>query len=169
MRKKKRNRICIQVQEVYLLTHLQGTRSPCNTYSQPSLTRRSVLEYWSLILFCLYIACFTHLISWNMRCNLPLKSFSQFVHFKEINSNVYRHSLWSIPRFHYFLEWYLISHFTFSIQTCISAFQKGILGCPLKTRVTEKLQSHMHLFYFKLNRELNLTIGRSFSSGFHTE
>ena len=169
MRKKKRNRICIQAQEVYLLTHLQGTRSPCNTYSQPSLTRRSVLEYWSLILFCLYIACFTHLISWNMRCNLRLKSFSQFVHFKEINSNVYRHSLWSIPRFHYFLEWYLISHFTFSMQTCISAFQKGILGCPLKTGVTEKLQSHMHLFYFKLNRELNLTIGRSFSSGFHTE
>ena len=167
MRKKKRNRVCIQVQEVYLLTHLQGTRSPCNTYSQPSLTRRSVLEYWSLILFCLYIACFTHLISWNMRCNL--RSFSQFVHFKEINSNVYRHSLWSIPRFHYFLEWYLISHFTFSIQTCISAFQRGILGCPLKTDVTEKLQSHMHLFYLKLNRELNLTIGRSFSSGFHTE
>ena len=147
MRKKKRNRICIQAQEVYLLTHLQGTRSPCDTYSQPSLTRRSVLEYWSLILFCLYIACFTHLISWNMRCIVRLKSFRQFVHLKEINSNVYRHSLWSIPRFHYFLEWYLISHFTFSIQTCISTFQRGILGCPLKTGVTEKLQSHMHLFY----------------------
>lgn len=89
MCKKKRNRLCIQVQEVYLLTHLQGTRSACNTYSQPSLTRRSVLEYWSLILFCLYIACFSHSISWNIRCNVRLKSFSQFVHFKEINSNVY--------------------------------------------------------------------------------
>ena len=169
MRQKKRNRICIQVQEVYLLTHLQGTSITLQHVLAAFINRRSVLEYWSLILFCLYIACFTHLISWNMRCNLRLKSFSQFVHFKEINSNVYRHSLWSIPRFHYFLEWYLISHFTFSIQTCISTFQKGILGCPLKTGVTEKLQSHMHLFCFKLNRELNLTIGRSFSSGFHTE
>ena len=43
-----------------------------------------------------------------MRCIVRLKSFRQFVHFKEINSNVYRHSLWSIQGFHYFFEWYLI-------------------------------------------------------------
>ena len=49
------------------------------------------------ISFCLYRACFTHLISSHLSCNLCLWSYDQLVHSdKEINANVYRHSLWSI-------------------------------------------------------------------------
>ena len=46
------------------------------------------------ISFCLYRACFTHLNSSNLSCNLCLWHYNQLVHFdKEINANVYRHSL----------------------------------------------------------------------------
>ena len=49
------------------------------------------------ISFCLYRACFTHLISSHLSCNLCLWYYDQLVHSdKEINANVYRHSLWSI-------------------------------------------------------------------------
>ena len=44
--------------------------------------------------FCLYRACFTHLMSSNLSCNLYLWYYDQMVHFnKEINVNVYRHGL----------------------------------------------------------------------------
>ena len=44
--------------------------------------------------FCLYRACFTHLMSSNLSCNLYLWYYDQMVHFnKEINANVYRHRL----------------------------------------------------------------------------
>ena len=47
------------------------------------------------ISFCLLRACFTHLISSNFSWNLCLWYYDQLVHFhKEINANVYRHSLW---------------------------------------------------------------------------
>ena len=47
------------------------------------------------ISFCLYRACFTHLISSNLSCNLYLWCYDQLVHFdKQIKANVYRHSLW---------------------------------------------------------------------------
>ena len=47
------------------------------------------------ISFCLYRACFAHLISSNLSCNLCLWYYDQLVHFdKEINANVYRQSLW---------------------------------------------------------------------------
>ena len=43
------------------------------------------------ISFCLYRACFTHLISSNLSCNLCLWYCDQLVHFdKEINANIYR-------------------------------------------------------------------------------
>ena len=46
------------------------------------------------ISFCLYRACFTHLISSNWSCNLFLWYYVQLVHFdKQINANVYRQSL----------------------------------------------------------------------------
>ena len=46
------------------------------------------------ISFSLYRACFTHLSSSNLSCNLCLWYYDQLVLFtKEINANVYRHSL----------------------------------------------------------------------------
>ena len=61
------------------------------------------------ISFCLYRACFTHLISSNLSCNLCLWYYDQLVHFdKEINANVYRHSLWEYSKtFHCSFEWHL--------------------------------------------------------------
>ena len=54
------------------------------------------------ILFCLYRACFTHLMSSNLSFNLCLRYFDELVYLnKEINANVYRHSLWEYcKRFH---------------------------------------------------------------------
>ena len=73
------------------------------------------------ISFCLYRACFTHLISSNLSCNLCLWYYDQLVHFdKEINANVYRHSLWEYSkRFHCSFEWHLTPPMTLSIETCI--------------------------------------------------
>ena len=73
------------------------------------------------ISFCLYKACFTHLISSNFSWNLFLWYFDQLVHLnKEINANVYRHSLWEYSkRFHCSFEWHLTPHMTLSIETCI--------------------------------------------------
>ena len=49
------------------------------------------------ISFCFYRACFTHLISSNLSCNLCLWYYDQLVHFnKQLNEIVYRHSLWCI-------------------------------------------------------------------------
>ena len=73
------------------------------------------------ISFCLYRACFIHLISSNLSCNPCLWYYDQLVHFdKEINANVYRHSLWEYyTRFHYSFEWHLTPHRTLYIETCI--------------------------------------------------
>ena len=45
----------------------------------------------------------------------------KLVHFgKEINANVYRHSLWDYSkRVHSSFEWHLTPHMTLSIETCI--------------------------------------------------
>ena len=92
----------------------------------------TVLQYCS-ISFCLYRACFTHLISSNLSCNLCLWYYDQLVHFnKEINANVYRHSLWEYSkRFHCSFEWHLTPHMTLPIETCIrrtpyTAFPEGV-------------------------------------------
>ena len=47
--------------------------------------------------------------------------YDQLVHFdKEINANVYRHSLWEYyKRFHCSFEWHLTPHMTLYIETCI--------------------------------------------------
>ena len=79
------------------------------------------VQYCFSISFCFYGACFTHLISSNLSCNLCLWYYDQLVHFnKEINANVYRHSLWEYSkRFHCSFEWHLTPHMTLSIETCI--------------------------------------------------
>ena len=73
------------------------------------------------ISFCLDRACFTHLISSNLSCNLCLWYFDQLVHLnKEINANVYRHSLWEYSKcFHCSFEQHLTPLMTLSIETCI--------------------------------------------------
>ena len=73
------------------------------------------------ISFSLYRACFTHLSSSNLSCNLCLWYYDQLVLFnKEINAKVYRHSLWEYSkRFHCSFEWHLTPHITLSIETCI--------------------------------------------------
>ena len=73
------------------------------------------------ISFSLYRACFTHLSFSNLSCNLCLWYYDQLVLFnKEINANVYRHSLWEYSeRFHCSFEWHLTPHITLSIETCI--------------------------------------------------
>ena len=82
-------------------------------------------QFHSTVLFsisvCLYRACFTHLISSNLSYNLCLWYYDQFVHSgKEINANVYRHSLWEYSKcFHCSIEWHLTPHMTLSLETCI--------------------------------------------------
>ena len=96
------------------------------------------------ISFWLYRACFTHLISSNLSCNLCLWYFDQLVHLnKEINANVYRHSLWEYSKhFHCSFEWHLTPHMTLSIETCIwwtpciSGHYSIPPGCPLNTGFT---------------------------------
>ena len=68
-------------------------------FTLKNVTCRTYLISQSTVLFsisfCLYRACFTHLISSNLGCNLCLWYYDQLVHFdKEINANVYRQSLW---------------------------------------------------------------------------
>ena len=57
---------------------------------------------------------------------------------KEINANVYRHSLWEYSkRFHCSFEWHLTPHMTLSIKTCIRRGHYSIpRGCPLNTGLT---------------------------------
>ena len=71
--------------------------------------------------FCLYRACFTHLISSNLSCNTCLWYYDQFVNFdKGINANVYRHSLWEYyKRLHCSFERHLTPHMTLYIETFI--------------------------------------------------
>ena len=75
------------------------------------------------ISFCLYRACFTHLISSILSCSLCLWYYHQLVHFdKDVSANVYRLdlSLWDYSkRVHCSFEWHLTPHMTLSIETCI--------------------------------------------------
>ena len=97
------------------------------------------------ISFCLYRACFTHLISSNLSCNLCLWYYDQLVHFdKEINANVYRHSLWEYSkRFHCSFEWHSTSHIMLSISKPVLGGHPVLSGhysipreCPLNTGFT---------------------------------
>ena len=83
-----------------------------------------LLSQYSLLFsisFCLYRACFTHLMSPNLSCNPCLWYYDQLVHFdKEINANVYRYSLWEYyKRLYCSFEWHLTPHITLYIETCI--------------------------------------------------
>ena len=91
------------------------------------------------ISFCLYRACFTHQISSNLSRNLRLWYFDQLVHLnKEINANVYRHSLWEYyKRFHCSFEWQLTPHMTLSIfKPVLSGHYSNPRECPLNTGFT---------------------------------
>ena len=98
--------------------------------------------------FCLYRACFTHLISSNLSCNPCLRYYDQLVHFdKEINANVYRHSLWECyKRFYCSFEWHLTPPMTLYIKTCIrwhpvlSGDYSIPRGSPLETGFTVLFQ-----------------------------
>ena len=73
------------------------------------------------ISFFLFRACFTHLISSNLSCNLCLRYYDQLVHFdKEIHANVYivivSESILTVSTVHLNSIWHLIS---LSIETCI--------------------------------------------------
>ena len=84
------------------------------------------------------------LISSNLSCNLCLWYYDQLVHFdKQINANVYRHSLWECSkRFYSSFEWHLTPHMTLSIETCIrrTPWRSGHYSiprvCPLNTGFT---------------------------------
>ena len=86
------------------------------------------------ISFCLYRACFTHLISSNLSCNLCLWYYDQLVHFdKEINANVYRQNLWEYnKRFHCSFEW----HLTPGRHPVLSGHYSLPRVCPLNTGFT---------------------------------
>ena len=92
-----------------------------NIFTLKNVTWRTYLISFTVQRFCLYRACFTHLSSSNLSCNLCLWYYHQLVPFnKEINANVYRHSLWEYSkRFHCSFEWHLTPHMTLSIETCI--------------------------------------------------
>ena len=54
-----------------------------------------MISVFYFVLFAMYRACFTHLISSNLSCNLCLWYYDKLVHFdKEINADVYRQNLW---------------------------------------------------------------------------
>ena len=104
----------------------------------------SVQYCFPAISFCLYRACFTHLISWV--AIYVYGTMIKLVHFdKEISANVYRHSLWDYSkRFHCSFEWHLTPHMTLSIETCIRRTPGPVWsrhysipqGCPLNTGFT---------------------------------
>ena len=90
-----------------------------NVTSRTYLISFTVLQYCS-ISFCLHGACFTHLTSSYLSCNLCLWYYDQLVPFDKENANVYRQSLWKYSkRFHCSFEWHLTPHMTLSIETCI--------------------------------------------------
>ena len=102
---------------------------PSTTFSVFTLKNETWRSYlwlvsqYSIVLysFCLYRACFTHLISSNLSCNLCLWYYDQLVHFdKETNAKVYRQSLREYSwHFHCSFEWDLTSHMTLYIEACI--------------------------------------------------
>ena len=98
------------------------------------------------ILFCLYRACFTHLISSNLSCNLCLWYFDQLVHLnKEINAN---DSLWEYSKpFHCSFEWHLTPHMTLSIETCIRRAPCIKRTLQYSPRMSSSYRFHCILFF----------------------
>ena len=109
-----------------LLSQYSLSSSLAFTFSRSLLlcTAPHYLNAWNRLFsisFCLYRACFTHLMSPNLSCNPCLWYYDQLVHFdKEINANVYRYSLWEYyKRLYCSFEWRLTPHMTLYIETCI--------------------------------------------------
>ena len=110
------------------------------------LTHFIVSQYGVVFYLVLFVwACFTHLSSSNLCSNLCLWYYDQLLVLfnKEINADVYRHSLWEYSKcFHCSFEWHLIPHKTLSIETCIRRTPciKRTLQhsrrCPLNTGFT---------------------------------
>ena len=98
------------------------------------------------ISFCLYRACFAHLISSNLSCNLCLWYYDQLVHFdKEIDANVYiyHHSLsgsiLNVSTVHLNGIWHLIWHLSKPVlggHPVLSGEYSIPRGCPLNTGFT---------------------------------
>ena len=97
------------------------------------------------ISFCLYRACLNYSDFFKFQLeSMFMVTFDQLVYLnKEINANVYRHSLWEYSKsFHSSFEWHLTPHMTLSIKTCIRRTPciKRTLQhsprCPLNTGFT---------------------------------
>ena len=57
---------------------------------------------------------------WVLQIWVAIYVYGTIIFNKEINANVYRHSLWEYSkRFHCSFEWHLTPHMTLSIETCI--------------------------------------------------
>ena len=105
------------------------------------------------ISFCLYRACFTHLISPNLSCYLCLKYYNdQLVHFnKEISANVYRHSLWErySKHLHCLFVHSMMWHYLW--KPVLSGHYSILQGCPLNTGFTVSvLCSNLFNFLLRL-------------------
>ena len=115
------------------------------------------------ISFCFYRACFTHLNSSNLSCNLCLWYYNQLVHFdKEINANVYHHILsgriLSVSTVHlngiWNLIWRYLSKPVLGGHPVLSGHHSIPRGCPLNTGFTvsknDDLQGHYNLCLYLL-------------------
>ena len=105
----------------------------------------STVQYFFSISFCLYRACFTHLISSNLSCNLCLWYYDQLVNFdKEVNANVMivivSGSIISASTVHLNGIWHLIWHYiskpVLGRHPVLSGHYSIPQGCPLKTGFT---------------------------------
>ena len=84
--------------------------------------------------FCLYRACFTNLISWNLSCHLCLRYYDQLVHFTVSGSilnasTVHLNGIW-------FLVWHYLSKAVLGGHPVLSGHYSIPRGCPLNTGFT---------------------------------
>ena len=126
-----------------------GNAKDCHPQIKKKIKKRHLMnlfvKFHSTVLFsisfCLCRACFTHVSSSNLSCNICLWWCVQLILFnKGINADVYRYSLWEhSKRFHCSFEWHLTPHMMLSIETCIR--QTPVLSghysiprrCPINT------------------------------------
>ena len=106
-----------------------------------------VSQYSIVFLFrfvCIELVSLISVISSNLSCNLCSCYYNQLVHFdKEINANVYRHSLWEYStRFHcslngiWHLMWRYLSKPVLGGHPVLSRHYSIPQGCPLNTGFT---------------------------------
>ena len=101
---------------------------------------------------------------WVLQIWVAIYVYGIIIFDKEINANVYRHSLWEYSkRFHCSFEWHLTPHMTLSIETCtigghpvLSGHYSIPRGCPLNTGFTVVLRLQtccLPSFFETLNQE----------------